>query len=300
MLSTVVPARRRRRHSGSLENSNQARLFARTTLKGLNGPIDIDPPPRPKSTPADERPTQRRRQLSPSGSELDDEDDEDNGEDGDEIMEGRGSGSGSDVDESGAGAGGRDGREIPIDHENTNSAKSDFLKNANPNFSTATTTTGGAPLAAPVPLTATATAARPTRPLPASKVRKMASTSGSTPTTANPHNPIVPVANPSMLPVQAHVARGGAASTQRRLYVILEQACLEAYRISSHGSGGGGAGSAKGKNGREGEVKYTLLNCDDHQGILAKTGRDIADARPDITHQVSVFVCLWFLIVVVC
>jgi rRNA pseudouridine-1189 N-methylase Emg1 (Nep1/Mra1 family) len=52
---------------------------------------------------------------------------------------------------------------------------------------------------------------------------------------------------------------------------------LEAYRISSAG---------KGKNGREGEVKYTLLNCDDHQGILAKTGRDIADARPDITHQV--------------
>jgi rRNA pseudouridine-1189 N-methylase Emg1 (Nep1/Mra1 family) len=30
-----------------------------------------------------------------------------------------------------------------------------------------------------------------------------------------------------------------------------------------------------------------LLNCDDHQGILAKTGRDIADARPDITHQVG-------------
>jgi rRNA pseudouridine-1189 N-methylase Emg1 (Nep1/Mra1 family) len=43
----------------------------------------------------------------------------------------------------------------------------------------------------------------------------------------------------------------------------------------------------KGKGGREGDVKYTLLNCDDHQGILAKTGRDIADARPDITHQVS-------------
>jgi rRNA small subunit pseudouridine methyltransferase Nep1 len=52
---------------------------------------------------------------------------------------------------------------------------------------------------------------------------------------------------------------------------------LEAYRVSSGG---------KGKGGREGDVKYTLLNCDDHQGILAKTGRDIADARPDITHQV--------------
>ena len=80
-----------------------------------------------------------------------------------------------------------------------------------------------------------------------------------------------------MLPVQAHVPRSGPASTQRRLFVILDQACLEAYRVTSGG---------KGKGGREGEVKYTLLNCDDHQGILAKTGRDIADARPDITHQV--------------
>jgi len=40
------------------------------------------------------------------------------------------------------------------------------------------------------------------------------------------------------------------------------------------------------RNGRDSkEAKYALLNCDDHQGILAKTGRDIADARPDITHQ---------------
>lgn len=108
---------------------------------------------------------------------------------------------------------------------------------------------------------------RPTRPLPA-KSRKMAGNSSS--------NPMPQPANPSMLPVQAHVPRGGVASTQRRLFVILEQACLEAYRVSSGG---------KGKGGREGDVKYTLLNCDDHQGILAKTGRDIADARPDITHQ---------------
>ncbi|WVQ81789.1 hypothetical protein IAT38_003914 [Cryptococcus sp. DSM 104549] len=62
----------------------------------------------------------------------------------------------------------------------------------------------------------------------------------------------------------------------RRLIVVLSQACLEAYKISS-GSGG--------KNASGKEAKYALLNCDDHQGILAKTGRDIADARPDITHQ---------------
>lgn len=111
------------------------------------------------------------------------------------------------------------------------------------------------------------TTERPTKPLPRSKM-------------SNPLTPVPIVANPSMLPVQAHVSRGGVATSNRRLYVILEQACLEAYRISG-GSGG------KGRNGKgEGEVKYTLLNCDDHQGILAKTGRDIADARPDITHQV--------------
>lgn len=45
--------------------------------------------------------------------------------------------------------------------------------------------------------------------------------------------------------------------------------------------------SGSSKNGPGKEAKYALLNCDDHQGILAKTGRDIADARPDITHQVS-------------
>lgn len=96
----------------------------------------------------------------------------------------------------------------------------------------------------------------------------------------NPHTPLSIVANPSMLPAQAHVPRGGIATSNRRLYVILEHACLETYRISSGGS------SARGKRGKsEGDVKYTLLNCDDHQGILAKTGRDIADARPDITHQ---------------
>lgn len=89
----------------------------------------------------------------------------------------------------------------------------------------------------------------------------------------NPHAIPKPV-NPTMVPLQAQVA---PKKTGRRLYVILEQACLEAYRMSSAVS------SRRGHS--EGDVKYTLLNCDDHQGILAKTGRDIADARPDITHQ---------------
>lgn len=114
---------------------------------------------------------------------------------------------------------------------------------------------------------------RPTRPLPQKNRPKMPTAGPST------KNPMYQTANPHMLPVQAHVPKGAAASSGRRLFVVLEQACLEAYRVTSN---------ARGKNGREGEVKYALLNCDDHQGILAKTGRDIADARPDITHQVSV------------
>lgn len=122
---------------------------------------------------------------------------------------------------------------------------------------------------------------RPTKPLPAPKSRKPLVSAISTPA-VNPYNPVKLPANPSMLPVQAHVPRNGIATPNRRLYVVLEQACLEAYRVSS--SGGKSRGGRNGKG--DGEFKYTLLNCDDHQGILAKTGRDIADARPDITHQV--------------
>jgi len=97
------------------------------------------------------------------------------------------------------------------------------------------------------------------------------------------------LANPAMLPVQAHVPRGPAAAAGRRLFVILEQAYLEAYKVSG---GGGSGGKGRGSKDGGGEAKYTLLNCDDHQGILAKMGRDIADARPDITHQVGFFFSL--------
>jgi len=194
-----------------------------------------------------ERPTQRRRQYGPG-----DNHDIDVGSGADENME-RSRFPGNEI--------------IPIDHTTNFFVESPDLESSPSD-----------------PLTAANFIERPTRPLPIAKVRKMVP--GSTPT-ANPHNPIAPVANPTMLPVQAHVSRGGPSSTQRKLYVILEQACLEAYRVSS------GNGGSRGRNGKEGEVKYTLLNCDDHQGILARTGRDIADARPDITHQVHFFVFLW-------
>jgi rRNA small subunit pseudouridine methyltransferase Nep1 len=120
---------------------------------------------------------------------------------------------------------------------------------------------------------------RPTKPLPR-KVLVLA-------------QPKPQMANPSMLPVQAQVPKTGSNTGHRRLYVILEQACLESYRVTSGG---------KNKSGRgEDGVKYALLNCDDHQGILAKMGRDIADARPDITHQVrSVVLLCWMRLFILC
>jgi rRNA small subunit pseudouridine methyltransferase Nep1 len=78
------------------------------------------------------------------------------------------------------------------------------------------------------------------------------------------------------------------------LIVVLEQACLESYKISSGSSsaGGGQGGSNGARKGKDpGAEKYALLNCDDHQRVLAKMGRDIAEARPDITHQVRDPVC---------
>ncbi|KAF8590316.1 Nep1-domain-containing protein [Ramaria rubella] len=134
---------------------------------------------------------------------------------------------------------------------------------------------------------------RPTRPLPKKALSPRPTTTNTTTSTTAPApapahpNPHLRPANPSLLPLHASTPRTPAqrAST-RRLIVVLENACLEAYRVGgssrAHGHGAGGAGGAGAKGG---DAKYALLNCDDHQGILAKTGRDIADARPDITHQ---------------
>lgn len=54
----------------------------------------------------------------------------------------------------------------------------------------------------------------------------------------------------------------------RQVIVILEGATLEIVKVG------------KGNDGR-----YHLLNSDDHQNILRKNKRDLADYRPDITHQ---------------
>lgn len=219
---SAVPARRRRQSlSGNI-------LSPMALAPGKSQVLLSDTPPRPKSTPAHDRPRQRRKQA---------DDDEQDAEKATMQID--------------------DGLESSSDSGSSEASSSP------------------PPPATASAKTTVALADRPTRPLPV-KTRKMANAPSS--------NPLHIPANPHMLPVQAHVAKGGIASSQRRLFVILEQACLEAYRVSSPG---------RGKNGREGDVKYALLNCDDHQGILAKTGRDIADARPDITHQVCISSTSW-------
>jgi len=65
----------------------------------------------------------------------------------------------------------------------------------------------------------------------------------------------------------------------QRLIVVLSNASLETYK-ASHSNGG--------RSGRPGaEEKFSLLNSDEHIGVMRKMNRDISDARPDITHQVG-------------
>lgn len=73
----------------------------------------------------------------------------------------------------------------------------------------------------------------------------------------------------SLVPKAPPVLTSKDKNTQR-LVVVLSMASLETHKISTNGPGGD---------------KYALLNCDDHQGLLKKMGRDISEARPDITHQ---------------
>ncbi|KXS22213.1 Nep1-domain-containing protein [Gonapodya prolifera JEL478] len=77
------------------------------------------------------------------------------------------------------------------------------------------------------------------------------------------------------------------AAKSRRLIVVLCGATLEVVRMGSGSSSKGGSKFQKkpGAPPKGDNARYTLLNCDDHQNILRKTGRDIADFRPDIAHQ---------------
>ena len=84
---------------------------------------------------------------------------------------------------------------------------------------------------------------------------------------------------PPQLPqlvAEQHVPIASTDKDTQRLIVVLSNASLETYR-SSHGSSRGGAVR---------DEKYSLLNSDEHIGVMRKMNRDISDARPDITHQV--------------
>ncbi|ATY64771.1 nucleolar essential 1 [Cordyceps militaris] len=62
----------------------------------------------------------------------------------------------------------------------------------------------------------------------------------------------------------------------QRLIVVLSNASLETYKASH---------STTSRTGIHREEKYSLLNSDEHIGVMRKMNRDISDARPDITHQ---------------
>jgi hypothetical protein len=78
------------------------------------------------------------------------------------------------------------------------------------------------------------------------------------------------------LVAEQHAPIASNDKDSQRLIVVLCNATLETYK-ASHGTG-------RGPGARE--DKYNLLNSDDHIGVMRKMGRDISEARPDITHQV--------------
>ena len=63
---------------------------------------------------------------------------------------------------------------------------------------------------------------------------------------------------------QENVVSKAAKKNEKRLIIVLEGAHLESC-----------------KTGKD----FSLLNIDDHKGILARNNRDFSTARPDITHQ---------------
>ena len=78
------------------------------------------------------------------------------------------------------------------------------------------------------------------------------------------------------LVAEQHVPIASNDKDTQRLIVVLCNATLETYKASH--------GNSRAPGGRE--EKFNLLNSDDHIGVMRKMGRDISEARPDITHQV--------------
>lgn len=80
------------------------------------------------------------------------------------------------------------------------------------------------------------------------------------------------------LVAEQHVPIASSDKDTKRLIVVLSNASLETYKASHGGPG---------RMGAQREDKYSLLNSDEHIGVMRKMNRDISDARPDITHQVG-------------
>ncbi|KAH8891679.1 Nep1-domain-containing protein [Thozetella sp. PMI_491] len=78
------------------------------------------------------------------------------------------------------------------------------------------------------------------------------------------------------LVAEQHVPIAANDKHTKRLIVVLSNASLETYKASHGGAG---------RMGAQRDDKYSLLNSDEHIGIMRKMNRDISDARPDITHQ---------------
>ncbi|KAI9816535.1 MAG: 18S rRNA pseudouridine methyltransferase [Pycnora praestabilis] len=84
-----------------------------------------------------------------------------------------------------------------------------------------------------------------------------------------------PPALPQLVAEQ-HVPIPANDKDTQRLIVVLSNASLETYKASHGGVGRGGVIK---------DEKFSLLNSDEHIGVMRKMNRDISDARPDITHQ---------------
>ncbi|KAI3647916.1 hypothetical protein MP228_008137 [Amoeboaphelidium protococcarum] len=65
-------------------------------------------------------------------------------------------------------------------------------------------------------------------------------------------------------------------SQRKRLIVVLDNAPLEIVKVSQKSSRGNRSADTS---------SYHLLNCDDHASLLKKHSRQVAEMRPDITHQ---------------
>ncbi|KAI5293840.1 hypothetical protein KEM55_006885, partial [Ascosphaera atra] len=75
------------------------------------------------------------------------------------------------------------------------------------------------------------------------------------------------------LVAEQHVPIAANDQDTQRLIVVLSNASLETYRSSIGGGGGGSGPGGRGAGGKE--EKYSLLNSDEHIGVMRKMGRDI-------------------------